>query len=134
MENQENLSEENVYDDAEDFKEYKTPVTITNKSQSILISWSPLGILIPILGDDGSASIIDAIRNIIKIEELGGYVKVTPEGPSLPATTANLYTVMWAAYTLLGPSIYVEGGGPTMSDLGISKDDEQDPDGNPIVR
>lgn len=134
MENTKDMSEDENYEEIEGFKKYNTPVTIANRSNELLISWSPTGILMPILGDPESASIIRAIQSMIEISEINGYIKVTPEGPSLKATTENLYAVMWAAYSLLGSSIYVDGGGPTMGDLGISKDDEQDPNGNPIVR
>lgn len=134
MENQEIASESENYDEVNEFKEYKTPVNITNRSNSILITWTPLGILYSVLGDKESSNVVEVIKRFIDNSAVDGYIKVTPEGPSFPATTSNLYTVMWAAYSLLGPSVYVEGGGPTMFDLGISKDDEQDPDGNPLVR
>jgi hypothetical protein len=116
-------------------KEYTERVDIAIDDS--IISWDPvMGELHPVEGEN-AVEIISAINRYIILSSPDTLtITATPEGPVLPATTADLYTVVWAIESqwALDHKITYYGDAPTMADMGLDEESNFDEYGNPIVR
>ena len=123
----------NVNEDAEDWKEYDQPVKfIVGTNQ---IGWYPDEDTLSAVPGSMAKEIANSVEELIMYLDDRGYIQVTPEGPSLPATVKNLYTVVWAFNELYkDEGVEVEGDAPTLADMGIDEASNYDENGNEIVR
>lgn len=118
-----------------DSSEFTEPVVF--KIDDSAVAWAPgEDFLTPVYGPNAS-EIVDSVRTFItQASNAGEDIRVTPEGPNLPGSGRNLYTVVWAIETLYSErEISSEGGNrPTMADLGLDEASNFDKYGNPLVR
>jgi hypothetical protein len=115
----------------EELKEYSSPVTFG--LLGIEITWTPDGLS----SEPGFAREIQrSLENyLMSVSGVDLDVAATPEGPFLPNTTKNLYTVVWLIYALYGEEkITISGSAPTLRDMGLDIASSYDENGNPIVR
>ena len=86
----------------------------------------------------GNREIINIINSFIEtLSEGRDIIKVTPEGPYLPATVDNLYTVFWAVTTIfdrVGETVKFYGDVPSLKDLDLDYASNFDENGKPIIR
>lgn len=86
----------------------------------------------------GNPEIVNILTSYIEFRSEGDdVIKVTPEGPYLPATLDNLYTVYWAVTTLftaVGETVKFYGEVPSLKDLDLDYASNFDENGNPIIR
>ena len=86
----------------------------------------------------GNREIINIINSFIEtLSEGRDTIKVTPEGPYLPATVDNLYTVFWAVTTIfdrVGETVKFYGDVPSLKDLDLDYASNFDENGKPIIR
>lgn len=119
----------------EDFKEYTEPIGI--QIDDVILGWSPSSEMFSLLEGDDAALVSENIENFIKATaNYEDYIMVTPEGPSLPATIKNLYTVVWAIDAIYGDDTAIKylGDAPTLADMGLDPESNVDKDGLPVVR
>jgi hypothetical protein len=114
-----------------ELKEYTDPVTF--ELLGVEINWTPEGLS----SEPGSARTIQ--RSLERYLDLFSYgsrdVAATPEGPFLPKTTKNLYTVVWLFSELYGEEkLTVSGEAPSLRDMGLDISSDYDENGNQIVR
>ena len=116
------------------FKKYTEPVTIVVNGEDYL-EWNP-GYSI-LACEPGSAREISMfIDQYIEATSFGlPEIKVTPEGPSLPASVKSIYTVVWAFLSTYGPeAVQFIGDAPTLRDMGLDQASNFDANGKPIIR
>ena len=86
----------------------------------------------------GNREIISLVTSYIEFMSEGrDTIKVTAEGPYLPATLDNLYTVFWAFTTIfdkVGESVKFYGDVPSLKDLDLDYASGFDENGKPIIR
>jgi hypothetical protein len=86
----------------------------------------------------GNPEIVNILQSYIEFHSEGtDTIKVTAEGPYLPGTADNLYTVFWAVTSLfgaVGESVKFYGEVPSLKELGLDYASNFDEDGNPIIR
>jgi hypothetical protein len=86
----------------------------------------------------GNREIVNIITSFIEtLSEGRDTIKVTPEGPYLPATVNNLYTVFWAVTTIfdrVGETVKFYGDVPSLKDLDLDYASNFDENGKPIIR
>lgn len=114
-----------------ELKEYTEPVTF--ELLGVEINWTPEGLS----SESGSARNIQrSLERYLRLVSYGSSeVAATPEGPFLPGTTKNLYTVVWLFSTLYGDEkLTVSGDAPTLRDMGLDVSSNYDENGNEIVR
>lgn len=118
----------------EEFKEYTEPVDITVDGSTV--TWNPgESQLTPKEGENADLIAENVSRFIYYSAPDRVTIPVTPEGPFLPATIENLYTVVWAIETLYyDAEISYSGDAPTMADMNLDEESNFDEDGNPLVR
>jgi len=114
-----------------ELEDYTSPVTFTLLGVEVV--WTTEGLS----SEAGFAREIQ--RSLEKYLDTISYgteeVAATPEGPFLPATTKNLYTVVWLIHELYGnEKIKISGTAPTLRDMGLDISSNHDENGNPIVR
>lgn len=119
----------------DEFKEYTKPIGI--QIDDVVLGWNPSSEMLSPLGGEDAVLVSENIENFIK--STANYeesIMVTPEGPSLPATIKNLYTVVWAIDTIYGDDTTIKyiGDAPTMADMGLDPESNVDKDGLPVVR
>ena len=115
----------------EDFKEYTSPVTFS--FLDVEINWTPEGLS----SEPGFArEVIISLEQLLSALAYGvEEIAATPEGPFLPTTTKNLYTVVFLIYKLYGEeTITVSGDAPSLRDMGLDPASNEDENGNTIVR
>ena len=120
---------------ANDLKRFTEPVRIKVGDQDS-IYWNPDAPETSRL--TGNPDLVDLISSYIDAKSKGSdTIKVTPEGPYLPATIDNLYTIFWAVnelFTALEEDVKFFGDVPSLKDLGLDYASNFDENGNPIVR
>jgi hypothetical protein len=84
----------------------------------------------------GNPEIVEIVDAFIEFHsQRSDVIKVTPEGPYLPGTNSNLYTVVWAVTTLFrDQDIKFYGEVPSLKDLGLDYASNFDENGNQIIR
>jgi hypothetical protein len=120
---------------AYDTSQYTEPVFFTIENSSV--AWEPgEEFLIPVSGPKAKEITDSVTRFITLASNYGEDIQVTPEGPNLPGTEKNLFTVVWAIETLFSEQEISYKGGkyPTMADLGLDEASDFDKYGNPLVR
>jgi hypothetical protein len=116
----------------EHWKKYTEPVTIVVEGQYRL-SW------IPGRPDLAGVGIAREISSFVRdyIHSLAGNdneIMVTPEGPSLTASTRSIYTTVWALTSLYGDDVEFIGDAPTLRDMGVDEASNTDENGKLIIR
>jgi hypothetical protein len=120
-------------EEIETLKEYTEPVNIT--VDGVTITWDPKSRDLVAQDSEAQAVANEVSKFIYYSAPDRDVVPATPEGPFLPATTQNLYTVVWAVESLyFDTEVSYEGDAPTMADMGLDDGDGFEEDGTPIVR
>lgn len=116
-------------------KEYTEPIDITIDGN--VVTWVPGESLLRATKGENAEQIVTTVSDfILNLSPLGKSIEVTPEGPFLPATAANIYTVVWAIDAIYGDDSEISYGSdaPTLADLGLDEDSDFDKYGKPLVR
>jgi len=84
----------------------------------------------------GNPEIVNIVNAFIDFKSQDSdVIKATPEGPYLPGTNDNLYTVVWAVTTLFREqNIKFYGEVPTLKELGLDYASNFDENDKPIIR
>jgi hypothetical protein len=115
-------------------KEYTEPVDITVDGNTF--TWDPKAeSLIPKEGETVQDT-IDALDKFIYYAAPDRTtISAAPEGPFLPATTQDIYTLVWAISVLFEDSDVVYNGEvPTLEQMGLGEEPDLVDDGDEIVR
>jgi len=115
-------------------KEYTKPVDITVDGNTF--TWDPKSeSLIPKEGETVQDT-IDALDKFIYYAAPDrSIIPVAGEGPFLPATTQDIYTLVWAISILFEDSeVVYDGEVPTLDDMGLGEEPDLGDDGDEIVR
>ena len=120
---------------ADELKRFTEPVRV-KVGDSDSIYWNPDAPETSRL--TGDPSIINLVTSFLEsYSESEGMIKVTPEGPYLPATLDNMYNFFWAVTTLfdrLEEPVKFFGEVPSLKDLDLDYASNFDENGNQIVR
>jgi hypothetical protein len=117
----------------EELPEYTEPVQIV--IDGARIGWHPMLDTLSPDTNEYAQGLADSIEEFIAALAVNGYIRVSPEGPTLEASVRSLPTLIWAANSLYSElPIQVVGEAPTLEDLGLDAASNYDEDGNEIVR
>lgn len=119
----------------DEFKEYTEPIGI--EIDDVVLGWNPNREGFSLISGEDAELVATNIETFIKAaSDYEEYIRVTPEGPSLPGTVKNLYTVVWAIDTIYGDDTTIKyiGDAPTLADMGLDPESNVDKDGLPVVR
>lgn len=116
------------------FKKYTEPVTIVVSGEDYL-EWIP-GRSSLATAPGPARDVANFLEQYIEAASQGSQeIMVTPEGPSLPASTRSIYTVVWALLTIYGvDEVEFIGDAPSLRDMGLDEGSNFDPNGKPIIR
>lgn len=115
-------------------KEYTEPVDITVDGDTF--TWDPNAeSLIPKDGETVMATIEALDRFVYYAAPDRSIIRVAGEGPFLPATTQDIYTLVWAISVLFeGSEVSYSGDVPTLDDMGFGEEIDFGDDVDEIVR
>lgn len=116
-------------------KEYTKPIEITIDGN--IVTWVPgENQLAATKGEDADQIVATVGDFISSLSPLGKSIEVTPEGPFLAPTAANIYTVVWAIDAIYGDDSEISYGSdaPTLADLGLDEASDFNKYGKPLVR
>jgi len=130
LENQPDSNEQ----ESVEFKEYTEPVKFVVDNNEIF--WNPQYEGLSALPGTLAREIAESVEElIVYLDDGSGYIVPTPEGPFLPSSVKNLYTVVWAFNELYGDEgVKVVGNAPTLEDMGLDEASNYDENGKEIVR
>lgn len=115
-------------------KEYTEPVDITIDGDTF--TWDPKAeSLIPKAGETVQDTIVALDKFIYYAAPDRNTIRVAGDGPFLPATTQDIYTLVWAISILFEDSeVMYDGEVPTLDDMGLGEDVDFGDDAEEIVR
>jgi hypothetical protein len=120
---------------AEGIKRYNQPVRIKVGDMDSLY-WNPDAPETSRL--TGNPELVNLITSYVDYKSGGSdTLKATPEGPYLPGTIDNLYTVVWAVtdiFGAVGEDVKFYGEVPSLKDLDLDYASNFDENGNQIIR